>query len=144
VDPTAGGALHWAPLDPVTATPRMMRLVDWLDRTRPAGVVVDVSVEAAVACRLAGFATVVVRLHGTRRDPAHRLAYASATGLLAPYPPELETDPTAEVLAKTRHVGFVHPLAATSPTDSPALGCADSDLVLPTGRDVVVLWGGGG
>ncbi len=141
-DPTAGGALHWAPLDPSTATPRVKHLVDWLDRVRPAGVVVDVSVEIALACRLAGVATVYVRLHGPRRDGAHRMAYSSATGLLAPYPAELETDRAPEVIDKTRYVGFIHPVdAGPSTSDDPGHGV---DITIPTARDAVVLWGRGG
>lgn len=141
-DPTAGGALHWAPLDPSSAAPRLRILLDWLDRVRPVGVVVDVSVEIALACRLAGFRTIYVRQHGARGDRPHRAAYAAATGLLAPYPPALEAERCADVLRKTRHVGFVHPAARVPSV--PRDGFGGGVHARPTSADAVVLWGRGG
>lgn len=140
VDPTAGGALHWAPLASCTATPRLKVLVDWLDAVRPSAMVIDVSVEAAIACRLAGVPTVVVRQLGDRTDVAHRLAYASARRLLAPYPAAFESSTDAEVLAKTDHVGFIAPLPAAA-----EVAAAVGDPAVDVGADdAVVLWGAGG
>jgi hypothetical protein len=142
VDARAGGALHWAPLHAPTATPRLRVLVEWLDRARPAGVVVDVSVEVALACRLAGVPTIYVRLHGNRTDPAHHMAFASATGLLAPYPSMLESEVDPTVIRKTHHTGFIHPIGVGSGAASPVRPGARA--CRPSSADAVVLWGGGG
>lgn len=108
LDHTAGGALHWAPLDVSIAGPRLVRFAMFLDDVRPAGMVVDVSVEAALTSRLAGVPVVYVRQHGDRRDDAHHLAYRSARRLLAPWPVELEHPQTPHwVVAKTDYSGYV-------------------------------------
>jgi predicted glycosyltransferase len=133
-DPTAGGQLHWAPLHATTATRRLKTIVDWLDSAKPSGVVVDVSVEMVLACRLAGVRTIAVRQHGDRTDAAHRLAFGSAVRLLAPFPAEFETSTDPVTVAKTDHVGFI------SPPDLPADACPSP----VTAEDVVVLWGRGG
>lgn len=133
-DPTAGGQLHWAPLHATTATRRLKAIVDWLDAAKPTGVVVDDSVEMALACRLAGVRTIVVRRHGDRTDPAHRLAFGSAVRLLAPFPGEFETSTDPSTIGKTDHVGFIRP------SGLPAHACPSP----VTGEDAVVLWGGGG
>jgi UDP-N-acetylglucosamine--N-acetylmuramyl-(pentapeptide) pyrophosphoryl-undecaprenol N-acetylglucosamine transferase len=138
-DPGAGGGLHWAPLH-VEAADRLRVMVDWLASHRPVGVVVDVSVEAAITCRLAGVATVVVRQLGRRDDPAHELAFRSARLLVAPWPAELDDDAVpAWIRDKTDYVGYVR-------SDEPACRShgrtAESLDVRAT--DVVVLWGRGG
>jgi len=46
---------------------------------------VDVSVEVSLLSRLHGVPTVVLAMRGDRGDPAHRLAYDSATSLLVPW-----------------------------------------------------------
>ena len=160
VDPIAGGALHWAPIDVASAGPRARTIVTWLDDRRPSGVVVDVSCEMTLLCRLAGVPTVVVRQHGNRLDAAHELAYRSAAMLLAPWPEELEAPDIPTWLAhKTVYTGFVHaapdriadvePEDTSGMTDTPDTstgatpgddGCEDD----PGADDVVVLWGTGG
>jgi len=95
-DPTAAGTLHWAPIAPSLGTARLVRFVGWLHETQSAGVVVDVSVEAALTCRLAGVPTVVVRQHGDRTDSAHELSYRQAARLLAPWPRALEHPDTPD------------------------------------------------
>ncbi len=138
VDPTAGDTLHWAPLTPATGAGRLARFAEWLDALRPAGVVVDVSVEAALTCRLGGFPTVVVRQHGRRIDTAHEFAYRQADRLLAPWPDRLEHPETPDwVLAKTDHVGFVWGAGDDERHQ-------DDELPEPGPNDVVVLWGAGG
>lgn len=134
-DPTAHGALDWAPLSPDSLTPRLARLAQWLEDLRPDGAVVDVSVEAALACRLAGLPTVVVRETGERADDAHGLVQRIAERLIAPWPAELEDPGTpAWILDKTDHVGFI--------TMSAAAGSGDSEPVAGP-DDVVVLWTSG-
>ena len=134
LDPTAGGQLHWAPLHATTATRRLKTIVDWLDSAKPSGVVVDVSVEMVLACRLAGVRTIAVRQHGDRTDPAHRLAFGSAVRLLAPFPAEFETSTDPVTVGKTEHVGFIAPHGLP----------ADARPSAVTAEDVVVLWGCGG
>ncbi len=131
VDPTADGALHWAPLDAPNAIPRFVRFSEFLDDLRPVGVVVDVSVEAALTCRLAGVPVVYVRQHGDRSDSAHQLAYRSARRLLAPWPVELEDPETPTwVVSKTDYVGYL--ADAPSPRHSSIVADAD-DIVLVSG-----------
>lgn len=87
LDVTAGGRLHWAPRYDAGLATRHAQITDWLATARPALVVVDVSVEVAVLCRLSGVPVVVVALPGARTDPAHALAHDLADALLAPWPP---------------------------------------------------------
>lgn len=136
-DVTAGGSLHWAPIAAPTPAERAKQIVDWIVRTGPSGVVVDVSVEAALLCRLAGVATIVMRQHGDRTDRPHAAAYSSAERLIAPFPVELEHPSTPEwVVERTDHVGFL--VATTLDTGS------DRPSGVPSSDDVVVLWGTGG
>lgn len=100
--------LHYAPLAVHGLRERMGLLGDWMRASWPCLLVVDVSVEVALLARLFGVPTLYLRQHGRRDDPAHRQAYATATALLAPFPPEMESpDTPAEVLAKTRYAGWV-------------------------------------
>lgn len=84
-DVTAGGALHWAPLGSDGLRGRMAAIAAWIAAERPAAVVVDVSVEVALLCRLLGVPTVVVAQRGVRLDAPHRAAYAAATAVVAPW-----------------------------------------------------------
>jgi hypothetical protein len=69
---------------------------------------VDVSVEVALLARLCSVPVLYVRQHGQRDDLAHQLAYDSATGLLAPYPEDME-DPAlpAAFRAKSHYSGWL-------------------------------------
>lgn len=137
-DPTAGGALHWAPLGSGAASARLAAFAGHLHRLRPDGAVIDVSVEAALVHRLAGVPTIIVRQHGRRDDAPHVMAYRTATRLLAPWPAALEDPDVAPwVRAKTTHVGFVAPPTRAAPTQT--TGSVD---VGPD--DAVILWGRGG
>lgn len=112
----------------------------WLCDVQPRGVVVDVSVEAALLCRLFGIATIVVRQHGDRTDPAHEMAYRSARALLAPFPAALENESTpAWVTNRTTYTGFISRAAGRS---EPETGRASAET--PASDDVVILWGAGG
>ncbi len=139
-DVTAGGALHWAPLVADISSPRLGAFVRWLDAARPIGVVVDVSVESLLTCRLAGVPTIALRQHGDRSDDAHILGYRVANRLLAPWPIELEDPSTPQwIIDKTDHIGFVWTEFSYSETESTPTAVAE---VGPC--DVVVLWGSGG
>jgi UDP-N-acetylglucosamine--N-acetylmuramyl-(pentapeptide) pyrophosphoryl-undecaprenol N-acetylglucosamine transferase len=132
-DPTAGGVLHWAPLQPALAGPRTRLLVDWLSGGDVAGLVCDVSVEAALLARLCGVATIAVRMHGRRDDAPHRLGASLARAFLAPYPERLE-DPTTplDVRERTFYAGF--PVAPRRPVTRcearRRLGMGDGHVVL--------------
>jgi glycosyl transferase family 28 len=88
-DPSAGGVLHWAPLGHAGLRHRMATIAAWIDRERPAAMVVDVSVEVAMLCRSMGVPVVVVAMQGDRTDRAHRMGYDLADALLACWPKAL-------------------------------------------------------
>ena len=81
--------LHWTPVGPEIRA-RFTALHDAARQARPDVCVVDVSVEAALFLRLAGWPVLHRRMHGERTDPAHALVYAEADGLFAHYAAELE------------------------------------------------------
>ena len=123
-------AFHYAPLRHPGLRGRMARIAAWVERTDPALIVVDVSVEVALFARLLSVPTVVVRLAGERSDTPHLEAFRSASRLLAPFPEALESPGTPDwVRAKTFHAGFLG-------GGRPASGEA--------GQDVVVVFGRGG
>ena len=123
-------AFHYAPLRHPGLRGRMARIAAWVERTDPALIVVDVSVEVALFARLLSVPTVVVRLAGERTDRPHREAFRSASRVLAPFPASLESPGTPDwVRAKTFYAGF--------------LGGARPALARD-GQDVVVVFGKGG
>jgi len=85
-DPTAGGTLHWAPPRHPGLRSRMATIAAWIGRNAPAVMVVDVSVEVSMLCRLLGVPVVGVAMQGDRTDRAHRLGYDLAEALLACWP----------------------------------------------------------
>lgn len=84
-DPTARGELHWAPIGDENFQDRMARIADWIVRTRPAALLVDVSVEVCVLARTMGVPVVTMALPGDRGDRAHRLGYALSDAIIAPW-----------------------------------------------------------
>jgi hypothetical protein len=84
-DPSAGGVVHWAPRHTPGLTARMAAVADWVERTRPSVVVVDVSVEVALFVRLMGIPVVVMAMPGDRDDRPHALAYDAADAIVAPW-----------------------------------------------------------
>jgi len=94
--------LHYAPLDHRGIQNRIAVLANWIARSRPALLVIDVSVEVAMLARLTGVRTIYVRLAGNRYDPAHRQAFQAANQLLAPFHEDLDgLDTPAWVRHKT-------------------------------------------
>lgn len=85
-DPTARGALHWAPVDIAGYRDRMQLIARWIAAERPDVMVVDVSVEVCALTRLVGIPTVTVVMPGDRTDRPHRLGYALCDGLIALWP----------------------------------------------------------
>ncbi len=89
IEPTASGALHWAPLHHGGLQSRMARIAAWIQRTRPTVMIVDVSVEVTNLARLCGVPVVVVAMPGERSDAAHQWGYRLANRIIAPWPREL-------------------------------------------------------
>jgi hypothetical protein len=111
----------------------MARLAEWVRDTRPRAVVVDASVEVAVMVRLLGVPVIVMAAPGTRDDEPHRLAYRTATRILAPWTAAVMDPPHTRVPAgRTTYCG------AISRFD----GRATSERA--GGREVLVLIGAGG
>jgi hypothetical protein len=86
MDPTAGGALHWAPRAHPGLRERMAQIAAWVATHAPRLMVVDVSVEVTVLLRTMGVPTVVMGMPGARQDPPHQLAYRLADAIIAPWP----------------------------------------------------------
>ncbi|MFB9375599.1 hypothetical protein ACFFKU_18225 [Kineococcus gynurae] len=126
-DATAGGRLHWVPLDHPGLRERAARVSSWVAAARPALVVVDVSVEMTLLLRLHGVPVVVAAMLGDRDDPVHTLGRAAATALFAPWPA-----PAGRTTGEVHHVGAFSRFDHLSPTPVPG-----------TGR-VLRLWGLGG
>lgn len=139
-DPTAGGALHWAPTDSAGYRDRMARVAAWA-RTADASVV-DVSVELTVLLRTLGVPTVTLAMPGNRPDRPHALGYDIATQVVAAWPAGLgDPDHVTRRTPKVTHVGGISRYEGrTAPTaeEIAALRPADGR------RHVVVVGGAGG
>lgn len=122
-DVSGHGRLHYVPLFSTGLSARMARIARWLDATRPAALVVDVSVEVALLARLHGVPVVVVAQPGRRGDAAHRLGYDVASRIVAPWPAAFGGlwQASQDDLAKTTFVGAVcrfAPVEPPPPTDA--------------------------
>ncbi|GJE56856.1 MULTISPECIES: glycosyltransferase [Methylobacterium] len=123
-------SLHYAPLGHSGIRARMARIAAWIAEADPVLVIVDVSVEVALLCRLLSVPTLVVRLAGTRTDLPHLEAFRSARRLIAPFPAALDGGEMPDwVRAKTLFSGF--------------LGAAPAPAAAEDGRIVVVFGQGG-
>jgi len=137
LEPSAHGQLHWAPLGHRGLRDRMATIARWIQHAAPSVFVVDVSVEVAALARLTGIPVVTIVLPGKRRDPAHRLCYALAESMLAPWPASVSSlllDGDSSWDDKIRHVG------AFSRFD----GRAPQAVTASHRRSVLVLLGSGG
>lgn len=85
-DPTASGALHWAPHHDDGLAARMALVARWIEQTRPSVMVVDVSMEVATLARLLGVPVVVVALPGERVDAPHLTVHQLADHVIAAWP----------------------------------------------------------
>lgn len=85
-DPTAHGALHWAPTGVPGYRERMRLIAAWVAQHDPALFMVDVSVEVTALVRLLGVRTATVVMPGDRSDRPHRTGYDLADLLIGPWP----------------------------------------------------------
>ncbi len=132
-DVTAHGRLHWAPLGHPGLRSRMATVAAWVERTAPALVVADVSVEVALLARLLGVRVGLMAMAGDRDDAPHRLAHDVADGVVAPWPALAATpDWPQRWHDKTSYVGAFSRFDGRPVTDPAG------------GREVLVLWGSGG
>jgi predicted glycosyltransferase len=134
----SGSRLHYTPTGPVIRD-RFAALLEAARTVRPDVAVVDVSVEAALFLRLAGYPVIHRRMHGDRTDPAHELVYAESDHLIAHYGPGLEEPGWRERFgAKTTYLG--------APDTSGRLGlrAATRTGVQATTPEIAVVTGTGG
>lgn len=85
-DVSAGGRLHWAPLNDPGLRDRMAVVAAWIGREAPAAFVVDQSVEVCLLARLHGIPVVGLTAPGRRSDDAHRLGFDSCSALVGAWP----------------------------------------------------------
>lgn len=85
-EPTARGAVHWAPHDHPGHRARLATIARVASDRRLGAFVVDVSAEVVAFARLLGLRTVAVTQPGVRTDAPHSLAYALADRIVAPWP----------------------------------------------------------
>jgi UDP-N-acetylglucosamine:LPS N-acetylglucosamine transferase len=130
-EPTAGGALHWAPLGHPGLRSRMGAISRWIVEHEPAAFVVDVSVEVAALARLHGVPTVVVAQRGQRHDSPHRFAYASASAVAAPWTSATHLPGDGPPRDRVRFTGAISRFDARVAAS-------------PSGNTVLVLVGSGG
>lgn len=101
--PVRPQALHYAPYHHAGVRARTARFAQWISDTKPALMVIDVSVEMAMLARLCATPVVYVRLAGDRSDPAHLDAFRGAEALLAPFHEQLDGMGAGEVRDKTHY-----------------------------------------
>lgn len=131
-DPTVGGILHWAPLRHDGHRTRLAAIAAAVTTGRIGAFVVDVSVEVTLFLRLLGMPVVAITQPGERVDEAHRLGYAAATRVVAPWPRELYAP--AHLTGLGDRVAFVGGISRF----------ADRVRDHERRTDAVVLLGGGG
>lgn len=150
-DPTAGGRLHWAPLHQPGLRRRMALIADWIDRTRPAVLWTDISVEVTLAARLTGTPVVSTVLPGRRDDGPHVLAHGVCSALVAGWPRSAGAPVPAGAARPLVPVGGVSRFADRDPDvfrgqrAVPDSGTGDRATASPQGRPRILhLRGSGG
>ena len=83
-------SFHYAPYYSDSYRRRATIIADWVEKTKPTAVIVDVSAEISQYLRLLGVPVIAVRQHGDRSDYPHLAGYDAAYKLFAPYPEILE------------------------------------------------------
>lgn len=163
-DPTAGGALHWAPPGSEGMARRMAMISGFLAggdaaagdaADMPAVLHVDVSVEVALLARLHGTPVTVQAMPGDRRDRPHVLGHSIADGIIAAWPEWVPLPAHLEPVADRVHaVGGITRFEGRERTTSGADFGDSRDPLDPAGADgtgrssgrmrVTVLGGAGG
>jgi hypothetical protein len=132
-DPTAGGLLHWAPLRHAGHRSRLAVIAAAVAAGDVDAFVVDVSAEVTLFLRLLGVPVIIVTQPGDRIDEPHRLAFAAARRVIAPWPVELYAP--GHLTSLGDRVAFVGGISRFAGRARPAR---------PRGGEVVLLGGGGG
>ena len=95
-------SFHYAPYYSDAYRQRAVMLSEWVGKTNPTAVIVDVSAEITQYLRFLGVPVIAVRQHGDRTDYPHLAGYDAAYKLFAPYPEILEFEGTPSwIRAKT-------------------------------------------
>lgn len=143
MEPTAHGALHWAPHHHKGFQHRMDAVSTWITAARPAAFVTDVSVEVAAMARLLGVPVIVMALPGKRFDAPHALVHRLADHIIAAWPGDLYVPPWLRPhLEKTTFVGGISRFDGR-PCSTPARTTAADDRALAADTRVLVLAGAG-
>ena len=87
-------SLHYSPVGNSDIQTRSWQIINGIKQHNIDLMIVDVSVEVAMLCRVASMPYLYVRLAGIRDDTPHVNAFAGALALLAPYPTTLEAADT--------------------------------------------------
>lgn len=102
-------SLHYSPVGNTDIQKRSHQILDTIFQRKIDLMIIDVSVEVAMLCRVASVPYLYVRLPGIRDDAPHLGAFAGALALLAPYPKALEAAQTFEwVCDKTLYLDFIY------------------------------------
>ena len=100
--------LHYSPVGNHDIQTRSWQILHTVQQRQIDLMIIDVSVELAMLCRVASIPYLYVRLAGIRDDTPHSAAFAGALGVLAPYPQALEAAMTSDwVRQKTFYLGFL-------------------------------------
>ncbi|MDO5769401.1 MAG: hypothetical protein Q4P13_07845 [Psychrobacter sp.] len=101
-------SMHYSPVGNSTIQLRSLMLIEQIAKRRIELMIIDLSVEVALLCRVSSIPYLYVRLPGERDDTPHLNAFAGAIGLLAAYPKCLEVSTTPDwVKQKTLYLGFL-------------------------------------
>ena len=100
--------LHYSPVGNHDIQTRSWQILDTIQQRQIDLMIIDVSVEVAMLCRVASVPYLYVRLAGIRDDIPHSAAFAGALALLAPYPQVLDAAMTPDwVRQKTFYLDFL-------------------------------------
>lgn len=95
-------SLHYSPVGNTNIQTRSWQILDTIRQRQIDLMIIDVSVEVAMLCRVASVPYLYVRLAGIRDDTPHVNAFTGALGLLAPYPSVLEALMTPDWVRQKR------------------------------------------
>lgn len=134
-------SFHYAPYYTETYRQRAVLLANWVERTKPTAVIVDVSAEITQFLRFLGVPTIGVRQHGDRSDLPHLCGYDAAYKLFATYPQLLEAFETPSwIKNKTIYVPGFSRYSGRNLSKS----AARDRLKIPLRQQVVVVLNGRG